>query len=342
MTQKYAKDQPAGFINRIERVAIVGTGGRIGKHFAEELIKTGKHTVTALARAETKDLPEGVKVARIDYADEDSLVSALQGQQFLVITLSVFVPPDTHGKLIKAAAKAGVPYVMPNIYGGDILSTSLQQAKIYDGRPILAEIEGAGVSSYIVLVCGFWYEWSLALPQPWFGFDIKNRKVTFFDDGKTRINVSTWQQCGRALAGLLSLKELPEDADDKAPTVSQWKNKPLYISSFKVSQRDMLDSIHRLTGSTDADWEIDYEPTAERYEKGKEEMQNGVWTGLAKAMYSRTFFPNGDGDFESSRGLANSLIGLPKEDLDEATQRTLDMVESGWNPFAQIASMAEK
>jgi len=95
----------------------------------------------------------------------------------------------------------------------------------------------------------------LTLGEPWFGFDIKNKKVTFFDAGKTRVNVSTWRQCGRALAAL------PESG--ASPALSQWKNKPFYFASFMVSQRDMLDSIHRVTGPTDKDWEIAYEPTAQ-------------------------------------------------------------------------------
>ena len=157
---------------------------------------------------------------------------------------------------------------------------------------------------------------------------MKNKKVTFFDDGKTRISVSTWRQCGRALAALLSLPE-----SGGSPALSQWKNKPFYIASFLINQRDMLDSIHRVTGTTDHDWEISYEPTDQRYKDGLDEMQKGIRTGFAKSMYSRVFYPNGDGDFESSRGLANDLIGLPKEELDDATKRTVEMVESGWNPF---------
>jgi len=250
--------------------------------------------------------------------------------------MAVTAPPDTQSKLIKAAAKAGVPYVMPNIYGFDIYNESLSKDNLHGAGALKSclEIEDLGVSSWIGMICGFWYEWSLAIGEACFGFDFKNKKVTFFDDGKTKINTSTWIQCGKALAGLLSLKELPEDENDKSPTVSQWKNKPLYIASFKTSQRDMLDSVHRVTGSTDKDWKIEYQPSAERYKNGLEKMKNGNRLGFAEAMYSRTFYPNGDGDFESSKGLVNDLIGLPKDDLDEATKRALDMVESGWNPFA--------
>ena len=87
--------------------------------------------------------------------------------------------------------------------------------------------------------------------------------MTFYDDGKTQIDVSTWDQCGRAIAGLLSLPE-----SGTSPCVADWKNKPLYINSFKVSQRDMLDSLHRVLGNTDKDWTIDYEPTDQRYKRG--------------------------------------------------------------------------
>lgn len=294
------------------------------------MLKTGKHTVTALTRPDSKGtLPAGVKAAQVNYDDEQSLVSALQGQQFLIITLGVRAPPDLHGKIVKAAVKAGVPYIMPNVYGFDVANENLTKENLVGttGLERIAEVQSSGASS-ITLCCGYWYEWSLALGEQWFGFDIKNRNVTFFDDGKTRISSSTWDQCGRAVATLLSLPE-----SGASPSVSDWKNKPFYIASFRVSQRDMLDSLHRVIGTTDKDWEISYEPTAERYKKGLEEMKNGTWTGFAKAMYTRTFYPNGDGDFETSRGLANDSIGLPKENLDDATKRAVDLVESGWNPF---------
>ena len=197
----------------------------------------------------------------------------------------------------------------------------------------VAEVEKSE-ANYMAMCCGYWYEWSLAIGEQWFGFDIPNKKVVFYDDGKTKINTSTWLLCGRALAALLSLPV--EHKDDKgSPAVEDWKNKPLYISSFKISQRDMLDSIHGVMGDTDADWSISYEPTEQRYKDGLEELKKGDFRGLAKSMYARTFYPNGDGDFESSRGLDNGKLDLPKEDLDEATARTLEMVRSGWNPFAE-------
>jgi hypothetical protein len=307
--------------------------GHLGQHFTNSLLATKKHTVTAITRSGSKaTFPAGVNVAEVDYTDDgESLVSALRGQQFLVITLSVTAPPDTHSKIVKAAVEAGVPYIMPNVHGIDIFNESLRKEAFPSHNNLetnVLQIEKLG-SSYIALVCGFWYEWSLSLGENFFGIDIKNRKATFFDDGGTRVNVSTWNQCGRALAAFLSLPE-----DNASPALSDWKNKPLYINSFTISQRDMLDSVHRVTGSADEDWEISYEPSVERYKRGIKEMQDGLHTGFVKVMYTRNFFPGQGGDFESEKGVANEKLGLPNEDLDVATKRAVDMAESGWNPFA--------
>ncbi|KAA8644982.1 uncharacterized protein ATNIH1004_009193 [Aspergillus tanneri] len=84
MTKKYAKDQPTGFSNCIEKVAVVGASGQIGKHVTEQLLKAGKHIVTAIARStSTYKLPEVVQVTHVDYSDSTTLVEALRDQQVL-------------------------------------------------------------------------------------------------------------------------------------------------------------------------------------------------------------------------------------------------------------------
>ena len=270
-----------------------------------------------------------MKTVTVNYDDEESLISALRGQQFLVLTLSVHAPPDTHSKIVQAAVKAGVPYIMPNSYGFDIFHEGIRNdiPRIPEQLEHVLEIEKLG-ASYVNMVCGHWYEWSLIAFKEGFGFDFQNKQVTFYDEGKTKCDISTWRQCGRALAALLSLPE-----EGVSPALADWKNKGLYISSFKISQRDMLDSIHRVTGSTDADWKIDYEPAEKRYKDGWKEMEQGSRMGFAKLMYARAFYPNGGAEFESTRGLANEALGLAKEDLDEATKRALDMLASGWRPW---------
>jgi hypothetical protein len=296
-------------------------------------VQYGKHTVTGIVRKGSKgSLPDGVKRIEADYDSEQSMIAALSDQQFLVITLSTNAPDDMHNKIVQAAAKAGVRYIMPNSFSNDIRDEALVREDLYSAGSVAKcnEIEAAG-SSYVAMVCGFWYQWSLALPlgTSTFGIDIGKKHAVLFDDGTTPIPTSTFKLCGEALAKLLSL---PESGSDLA--LENWKNKPLYIASFCVSQRDMLDSLHRILGDSDSDWKIEHEDSKKRYDQGIADLQKGDMSGFMRAMYTRPFFPVAGGHYQDTRGLQNGLLGLPKEDLDEATREAVEMVKARWNPFA--------
>ncbi|TQN64630.1 putative pinoresinol-lariciresinol reductase 3 [Colletotrichum shisoi] len=329
---KYAKDQPVGFVNRIKKVAIVGAAGTMGKFVTQELLKRGKHIVTAITRHNSESkLPEGVVTAKVDYDDEFSIVEALKGQQYLIITLKNTAGEDAQLKLIRAAAKAGVSYVMPNAWGPDpknenlmsdtLLGTSFQGA--------VKEIEQLGISEWTIMSCGYWYEFSLAGSPDRYGFDIKNRSITIFDDGNVKINTSTWSQCGRGLAYFLDLKWLPEDENDTSPTIQRWANDVFYVSSFLVSQHDMFNSVKRVSGTTDYDWKIENENSEKRWRAGHESMNSGDRSGFSRLIYSRIFFPSADGDVENTHGLANEALGLPEEDLDKATEEAIRLCLAG-------------
>ncbi|KGO73636.1 hypothetical protein PITC_038310 [Penicillium italicum] len=335
---KYAKDQPAGFKNAIERIAIVGAGGTIGSHIVAALLKTGKHTVTALSRKDSSNkLADGVLVAPVDYNDEATIVAALKDQQFLIITMAPTAPRDTHSKLVQAAAKAGVPYVMPNSYAGDIENIELGQATILGpmDQANRAEIERLGMQ-WITMCCGFWYDYSLAGGEARFGFDFDKRSMTFYDDGNTKTSTSTLSQVGRAVAKVLSLKELPEDENDKSLTVLGYLNKGVYIKSFVICQKDMFESVKRVTGTTDADWTITHEPSKKRYEEGLALVKVGNMSGFSKLLYARTLYPEGSSDFSAKA--QNELLGLPEESLDDATKSGVDMVKDLQSRVERMAS----
>ncbi|KUI67796.1 hypothetical protein VM1G_03534 [Cytospora mali] len=333
MARTYIKDQPNGFANRIERVAIVGAGGKIGSVITEHLLKTGKHTVTAITRPSSKSrVPEGVKIARADYSDPDNaaLQEALQGQQALIVTMAVTAPRDAINKLIRAAAKAGVPYVLPNWFGHDPANKALCDDSFLGPMrdDIQATIESLdGATSSILLACNFWYEFSLGGGTDRFGFDFQKRSFVVFDQGDLAINTSTWPQCGRAVASLLSLKEFPEDEADKSPTLSQFQNGTVYISSFRLSQRDMFESVKRVTGTTEADWKVIHESSEQRYKDCRAAVEKGNFAQFTKMLYSRMFYSQGN--IEYPRSIDNKLLGLPVEVLDEATAVGVRMGENG-------------
>lgn len=79
----------------------------------EALLKTGKHSITALTRPDSKSqIPQGVTVKTVDYSKPETLVDALRGQEALVITISGYAPiKDIEEKLVRAAAEVGVPWM---------------------------------------------------------------------------------------------------------------------------------------------------------------------------------------------------------------------------------------
>lgn len=333
MSAQYAKDLPAGNSNYVKKIAIVGATGTVGKFITAELLKGGKHTVTGITREDSKtEMPLGVKAAKVNYDDPSSLVNALRGQDALIITMGTMAPKDTQLKLIEAAAEAKVPFVMPNEYAPDATARPDMGKDALIGAPIYAahdRAEKLGVSSWIGLTSGFWYQYSLIISANAFGFDVKNQKATFYDDGMTKMNVSTWPQSGLAVARLFSLPILPQDENDKRPCLTQWKNKECHISSFFISQKDMLDSLLRVTGDKESDWSIEYVPVQERYQQGLAMMKgDDRYGGFVRCMYSRVFYKDGSGDFNAS--LDNDKLGLPVEDLDAATREAVEMVKSGW------------
>ncbi|KAL2846388.1 hypothetical protein BJY01DRAFT_213480 [Aspergillus pseudoustus] len=342
MSAEYAKDQPAGFTNRIERVAIVGAGGSIGKHLTAALLAAGKFTLTAITRpTSTNTIPEGIQIARVDYSsadenDKTALVETLRNQDALIITMNVLAPPDTILSLVRAAADAGVRYILPNWYGHDAANDALCADSMLTANRdrVVAEIASLGESAYVFLVCNFWYEFSLGGGPDRFGFDFAQRKFLQFDEGDVAINTTTWPQCGRAVAALLSLKILPDDENDSEATLARYTNGCVYVSSFRLTQGEMFESVKRVTGTTDEDWTITRGSVRDRFLEGQEGLKVHNWKVFTKMLYSRMFFANGDGDYESRRELDNAVLGLPVEDLDEATREGIRMGLSGEVPFS--------
>lgn len=271
-------------------------------------------------------------VKKVDYGNQSSLVEALRGQDVLIITMGVMAPPDAEGKLIEAAAEANVPWILPNEWGGDMLNESLSTESLVGPPKKVSRdhITKLGKSSWIGIATGFWYEWSLPI-ESGFGFDFDNRSLTLFDDGERPICISTWPQVGRAVASLLSLPILPDGKG--GASLDKYRNDFVYMASFVVSQKDMFESVLRVTKASQDDWKIVKEPVKERYAKGLETLKSGDRSGFVRALYSRLFFPDDSGNPAKTKGLVNDALGLPKEDIDEYTKIGISRVEESKKMF---------
>lgn len=318
--------------NHVKNIAIIGAAGRSGRAITEALLDANRFHVTALTRTgtNTSSFPSGLYAIKpVDYSSQDSLVSALSGQDVLIITLAVMAPPAVQTALIDAAVAAGVRYIMPNEWGVDLSQEALARDTMMWDRyyPVREHIERAAadkITSWIALSCGFWYEFSLAGTEARYGFDFDKKSVTLYSGGDVKIHTSTFAQVGRAVANLFSL---PIEKDGSGPSLSEYADRAVYISSFHVSQNDMLDSVLRVTGDRREDWTIEHEDVQERFRRGSELMKQGVMEGFGILLYARTFYKDGSGSFGAK--LDNEKLGLPKDDLDAATRIAVKMATAG-------------
>lgn len=162
------------------------------------ILAAKKHTLTAITRHDsTATFPPGVTVAKVDYTNPSSLITVLKGQDALIITLSGHTPnvQETEKTIITAAAEAGVPWIFPNEWSPDTANEDLVKDVFIFGSKAATRkaITDLGKSRFVSVSTGFWYEWSLAI-APAFGIDLVKKTAKLFDEGETKICVSTWPQ----------------------------------------------------------------------------------------------------------------------------------------------------
>ena len=66
---------------------------------------------------------------------------------------------------------------------------------------------------------------------------------------------------------------------------------------------------------------------ADRFQEAQKRLFGGDQSAFPKLLYSRTWFKDGVSNFQAK--VANDILGLPKEDLDEATKIAVDRNEKG-------------
>ncbi|KAH8554435.1 hypothetical protein BGW37DRAFT_548948 [Umbelopsis sp. PMI_123] len=208
-------------------IIVAGASGNVGSHILSALLATGLHTISVISRPDsTAEFPANISVHRGSYTDQAFLTAALDKQ-------------DT--QLIYAAAKAGVPYIIPTKYGLDTGNRNvIAEFPMLGGKVMYRKlIEELGVSSWIGIITNPYLEYPFRTKE--LCIDIPNRKATVWDAGTTKIPFSTLPMTGKSVAGLLSL---PENE------LAKHKNKFVY-------SRDIIASAARATGTREEDWTVE-------------------------------------------------------------------------------------
>lgn len=291
----------------LSKVALAGASGSLGKPVLEHLL-AANFTVTVLTREDSSStFPPGVKVAKVDYTSEESLTSALQGQQALISTLST-ESISTQEKLISAAIKARVSRIIPSEFGSDTALEANKPLPVYGAKFAIqkqlvdAVSQGSGDVSYTFVLNNIFLDWGL---EHSFLLDARNKKITLYDGGETPFSTTPLHAVAKAVVGVL------RHPDETA-------NRAVRVHGAVLTQKRLLELGKKALGEDG--WTVAEGSTADEKKRGWEVFQTnpsdvfGWAVGMLKsAIFSKEHSPA----FEK---VDNDLLGVPSTSDDEVVE----------------------
>lgn len=192
--------------------------------------------------------------------------------------------------------------------------------KVYD---YLVEKSASDGIEYTALITGPFFDWGTISTFFWdkqktdpriglvnhqfLGFDIPNKKVTLYNGGTDPFNSTTLESIGAAVVSILSTPE-------------KFKNKPIRISDFFNSQKEVLNIIEAETGSTFEVTEVDIDKIQADTEAA---LRKGEWTqpNIFGAITASVFATKAASKWGTTDDTLS--LGLPKKDLKTEIKKVL-------------------
>jgi len=297
-------------VQEIKKVVVVGGTGSIGSVILKTLLESNL-TVTVLSRPDSKStFPAGVNVIKKAY-DDPTLGEAFAGQDGVISAVGGAALLD-QTKLIDAAVKAGVKRFLPSEFGTNTLDEKVQELVfLYKQKiSVIEHLKKAAASnpgfSWTGLATGPFLDWGIT--SGFLGYDIKSESATIYDSGDVLVSYTNLSTIALAV---LRIFERPAET----------ANKFLFVASATVTQNQLLASIEKASGKK---WTVTKANTEEAGKIGGEKVAKGDFSGFQPLLARLIYGGDPIGDFRKlPGGLANGILGLPEEDLDEVVRDTL-------------------
>lgn len=302
---------------------ILQAGGNVGSAALKHLLASDREfnitIVTHEGSKSTFPSSPSIAVKKGSYDDAAFLQNAMKDQDAVVLALGFFGMGE-QPKLIEAAAKAGVKYILPTEYAGDGLNKEMVDAvPVFHGkREARQQIEQLG-AKWIGVATNPWADQSLRLGLC--GVDLFNKKATLYSDSKV-FNMSTLNQVGLGIARLLSLPT--SNPENPRASLEHYTNNFVYISSFLVTQGRILLSAQEATGTSDSDWTMETDTVAEWIKRCKEQMAQGDRTGMMGITFAYYLGEGLGGNYTDKAVEDMRVLGLEMEDFDAKVKEEVE------------------
>ena len=289
----------------LTKVALIGANGHLGPHVLSALL-SADFKVTVLSRhSSTSTYPSTVTVKHISSNPSHAeLVDVLTSQDVLITTFGG-TNSALQIKLADACVSAGVQRFIPADFGSCDSSSSLALELILIFREkskVREHLRGLeGKLSWTSLVTGHFFDFGLE--SGLLLMDIQKRKMIMIDGGEHMWSASTLERVGEAVVAVLKDEE-------------QTKNKMLYVQSFCISQKQLLEVCEKVQGGK---YEVE-EVKSEEFIKSKKERTDKDPNDHDARENLVGVVGIIDGDWRNKDGFANNLLGLKDQDLEEAVR----------------------
>ena len=297
-------------------IAMIGASGNIGRATLDRLLfhaeSNTKHNITAIVRPEsTSEFPSTVNVKKISFDDTQALTEALTGQDVLVLQLG-HTALKYNENLIRSAAKAGVKYVLPTEFGSDTTAPLGQKLAMLQHKRVNRDlIEELGMS-WIGISTNPWLDYCLNA-NGLLGINVKEREATLWDGGNTTMSFSVLKQAGQVTAEVLALPD---------SEFARYKNGYFYTASIHTTERELLASVMRATGTTEADWTVKEGDIDEAIAKGDALEEKDPFAAMF-VKFAPLHWKSGYGGDLSAKVEDLTRFGLESQDLDAITAQVL-------------------
>lgn len=285
------------------KIAVSGATGNLGPSVVEALVKAGLDVTVLSQSGNTKALPSQVKVKKVDYSSQESLVEALQGHEAYV---SVIPDHGSQPALIDAAIAAGVKLFIPSEFGANIAGNAKTAAlPVFAGKKKTQDYlaQKKEQIDYTIVVNGPFLDWCLKVG---FVMNVKGGPTTVFDDGNSKFSATTLADIGQAIVGILKNPE-------------QTKNRPVYVQTALVSQNQILDIARKL--KPDLNIEEQHESAIDLEKKSYELLQKGGESiGPAMGGFVQVSVVNNEYGSNWADKNDNALLGVKEASPEELEQ----------------------
>ena len=208
-----------------QKIAIAGATGNLGPTIVKSLVDAGFEVTVLSQSGNTSSLPSAVKTVKVDYSSQESLISALKGQDAFVSTIPKH---DEQPALIDAAIAAGVKRFIPSEFGSNIAGNANTAAlPVFGGKKLTQDYleKKSNEISYTLISNGLFLDWGI---QVGLLVNLKGEPTRVYDGGNDKHSLTLLSDVAQAVVGVL---KHPEETHNRA----------VYVQTAALSQNEAIE-----------------------------------------------------------------------------------------------------